>query len=313
VAHAEVIDTLSRAAVAQFRADLGTVLSRMGSYLRTLLANAHAEGGRLISDDHNRELAVKLGRGYADALRAAGYGKALGELLDAFESIAKANEKFIRDELGASFSSPNLKALARLADGSVAGLLLRGEEAGAKLREILVAGANTNAPIADLIEELRAAAGVTLNQAIVEAQTQLMAFHRDGLATESQEAGIDLFTYDGPGGDQDLITRPFCAPLVGKLVTLQDLDEMDNGDNQPKPVSRFLGGYRCRHSLSPISLEEARAMYEAEGRRAVAPGCRLALRIVSGKEDGPAYSAWLDRNRGEVKRGRVVRRKKRVA
>lgn len=307
---ADQVDALSQRAVAQLRADLRQVLERITGYLEALLKTAHQEGGKLTADAFNRELAAKLGRGYADALRTAGYDKALAKVLDAFEAIAEESSSFIADELGASYSAPNLMALTRLAEGSVDHLLLRGAEAGDKLRDIVVAGANSNAPISDLVEELSQAAGVPLNQAVVEAQTQLMAFHRDGLAVESQEAGIDLFTYEGP---EDGITRPFCDPYVGKIVTLQDLDEQDNGDNQPKPVSRFLGGYRCRHSLAPISLEEARALYESGGRSVVGPGCRLALRIVSGKEDGPAYEAWLERNRGGVVKGKVVRRKKRVA
>jgi hypothetical protein len=310
VAHADVIDTLAQSAVAAFRADLQTVVLRLRKYFASIVAKAHEESGLLVADDFNLELAAKLEAEYSAVLKRLGYDAALGDLLDAYERIAKANGTFIADRLGASFSSPNLKALARLAEGSVDHLLLRGGDAGARLREVLVVGGNSNAPVTDVLEQLAASAEVTLNQAVVEAQTQLMAFHRDSLATESQDAGIDLFTYDGP---EDGITRPFCDPFVGKIVTLQDLDEMDNGDNQPKPVSRFLGGYRCRHSLSPLSLEEAQDMYANGGRSVIGPGCRLALRIVTGKEEGPAHAAWIARNVGAVKQGKVVRRRKRVA
>lgn len=307
MAHADVIDTLAQSAVVAFRADVQTIVVRLRAYFAELAGRAHTKDGKLTADGFNLELAAKLEAGYSAVLKRLGYDAALGDLLDTYEQIAEANGVFIEDQLGASFSSPNLKALARLAEGSVDSLLLRGGAAGSKLRDILVVGANSNAPIAELVQELADSAAVTLNQAVVEAQTQLMAFHRDSIATESQDAGIDLYTYDGP---EDGITRPFCDPLVGKIVTLQDLDEMDNGDSSPKPVSRYLGGYRCRHSLSPVSLEEAQALYADAGRSAIGPGCALAMRIVTGKQEGPAAAAFMARNLGEMKRGRVVRRKK---
>lgn len=306
--HADLIDTLSQSAVVAFRADVQQIIVRLRAYLRSLPLKT--EGGRLTGDSFNAELAAKLEAGYSRLLRDLGYDKALGDLLTTFERIAQANGTFIEDRLGASYSSPNLKALARLAERGIDALLLRAGEAGSALREIVVQGSSSNAPISDLIEALAEKAGISLRQAVVEAQTQLMAFQRDGLAVESQEAGIDLYTYEGP---DDGITRPFCDPYVGKIVTLQDLDEADNGENQPKPVSRFLGGHRCRHSLAPISLEEARERYAAEGRSSVGPGCRLALRIVSGKEDGPAYEAWVARNQGSVVSGKVVRGRRRLA
>lgn len=303
---ASTIDTLIGEAGATFRRDVGEVLRRLTAYLRQLLAGAKAEGGRLTKASANLELAAKLARGYAAALREAGYDKALAGLLRSYERIAAATEGVLEDRLGESFSSPNLRALERLAERGIDDLLVRGQEAGERLREIIVHGANGNAPIADLVEKLAEAAGVTLRQAVVEAQTSLMAFHRDGLAVESQENGIDLFEYSGP---DDGIIRNFCSLYVGRIVTLQDLDEADNGD-QPRPVSRFLGGFHCRHSLSPIRLEEAVARYAAEGRRCIGPGCDLALRIVTGKQVGPAAQAFEARYLGEFKGGRVVRRRR---
>jgi hypothetical protein len=155
-----------------------------------------------------------------------------------------------------------------------------------------------------VIEDLAEVAGVSLRQAVVEAETQLMAFHREGLAVESYEAGIDLFTYDGP---DDGITRPFCERFVGRIVTLQDLDEEENGEHQPKPVSRFLGGYRCRHVLSPLPIEEAQEMVAERGARVIGPGMALARKILLQGRAGPAYSAWLKRERGSFVRGKVVR------
>lgn len=313
MAHADVIDALTGAALSQFRADLRTILQRVRGVLQAELKKAHVDAGKLKTDSFNAELAAKLEARFSAILRDAGYDGAIGELLDTFEKVQAANEVFLADRLGESLSAADTRALKRISDGTAKRLLLRGGEAGAKLREILVVGANTNAPIADLLDELAAAAGVELQKAVVEAQTQLMGFQRDALATQAEEAGVDLYTYEGPGGPDDLITRPFCAPLVGKIVTLPDLDAMDNGDGQPKPVSRFLGGYRCRHGLAPLSLEEGLAMVEREGPGVIAPGARLARKILLQGKEGPAHAAWVARNAGAVVNGKVVRRKRRTA
>jgi hypothetical protein len=308
--HADDIDRLTLEAVAQLKADLRTVATRIRRYLQELLAKADTDGGRLVSDDHNLELAAKLGREYSDTLLELGYDDAIEKLRSGFEAIAQANEAYLGDQLGESYTSPNLRALVRGADRVLDHLKGKGEDAATRLRELLVLGATSNVTIDREVGELSDAASITLNQALVEAQTSLMAFHRDSIATESQAAGVDLFTYDGP---DDAVDRPFCALLVGKIVTLQDLDDMENGDSQPKPVSRFLGGYRCRHSLSPISLEEAQALVEEQGAGVIGRGCALARQILLKGKDGPAYSDWLDRNAGEVVGGKVVRRRRRVA
>lgn len=310
MAHADVIDALTGAALSQFRADLRTILQRVRGVLQAELKKAHVDAGKLKTDSFNAELAAKLEARFSAILRDAGYDGAIGELLDTFEKVQAANQVFLKDRLGESLSAADTRALKRISDGTAKRLLLRGGEAGAKLREILVVGANTNAPIADLLDELAAAAGVELQKAVVEAQTQLMGFQRDALATQAEEAGVDLYTYEGPGGPDDLITRPFCAPLVGRIVTLPDLDAMDNGDGQPKPVSRFLGGYRCRHGLAPLSLEEGLAMVEREGPGVIAPGARLARKILLQGKEGPAHAAWVARNAGAVVNGKVVKRRR---
>ena len=303
--HETLIDNLAQGAVRRLRSDVAQTITNLRAHFAALLARAKTTGGKLEDVARNLELAAKLEVEYSAILRAAGYDGALGELLDTFESVAEANKGYIDEKLGRSYSSANLRSLSRIADGSVDRLLLRGQDAGARLRELLVTAAHTNAPVDETLRALADTAGISLRQAVVEAETQLMAFHREGLAVESYEAGIDLFDYTGP---DDGIARPFCERFVGKIVTLQDLDDEENGESQPKPVSRFLGGYRCRHVLSPLALEEAQEMVEQSGVSIIGPGMTLARKILLKGKEGPAYSAWLRRERGSFVRGRVVRR-----
>lgn len=293
----DIVDALTQAAVQRFRLDVEEIVGRLRAEFARRLAASRVSGGRLTEDDLNLELAAKLEAEWSRVLREAGYDGALGKLLDTYEQIAAANGTFIEDRLGRSYSSANLRSLGRLASGGVDRLQQRAGAAGEALREILVVGAHTNARMDDVLRKLAGAAEVSLRQAVVEAETLLMAFHRDGIAVESFDAGIDLFTYDGP---DDGITRDFCSDLVGRIVTAQDLDEMDNG-TQPRPVSRFLGGWRCRHSLSPISVEEALEMVEAQGARVIAPGARLARQILLKGKEGPAAKALrLRQHRAQV-------------
>lgn len=293
MAYSEDVDRLTTAAVKRLRADLALVVTRLRATLEERLKKAHVDGkGRLVSDDWNAELAAKLEAEFSRLLAVAGYDGALGRLQTTFEEVQAASGAWIEDRLSRSMSGAAERTLTRLVDGTLEALLLRKDSAAERLREAVVVGLKTNAQIPDLLDQLAEEAGLELRQAIVEVDTQLLGLHRDATATESQAAGIDLFTYEGP---DDGITRPFCAPMVGKITTLQDLDGMDPGPSQPRPVSRFLGGYRCRHSLAPISLEDAQAMVEEEGARAIAPESPLARSILLKGKEGPAAKAYRQR------------------
>jgi hypothetical protein len=47
-------------------------------------------------------------------------------------------------------------------------------------------------------------------------------------------------------GDARVNTRPFCLRCIGKVFTLQDIEQMDNG--QLSPVKIYAGGWNCIHS-----------------------------------------------------------------
>lgn len=293
MAYADQVDALTTAAVRHLRADLVLVVRRLRAELARRLDRAHVDGaGRLVSDDWNAELAAKLEADLSRLLEEAGYDGSIGRLRTTFAAVQEASGAWLQDRLSGSMSRSAERSLTRLVDGTLDALLLRKDAAAERLRKAVVVGLKTNAQIPDLLDDLAEEAGLELRQAIVEVDTQLMGLHRDATATESQAAGIDLYTYEGP---DDGITRPFCAPLVGRITTLQDLDAMDPGPSQPRPVSRFLGGFRCRHSLAPISLEEAQAMVKERGTRAIAPESPLARSILLRGKEGPAARSFRER------------------
>lgn len=86
-------------------------------------------------------------------------------------------------------------------------------------------------------------------QAVTEARTEMARWNRVVGATSAAQAGAELFAYLGP---LDGITRPFCRALVNKIVTIDQLGELDNGQTADSPLTSG-GGYNCRHSFQAVS------------------------------------------------------------
>jgi hypothetical protein len=83
---------------------------------------------------------------------------------------------------------------------------------------------------------------------LTEINTKISMFGRSVTASIAEEAGLTLYLYTGP---DDGLTRKFCSPLVGKVVSESQMKKLNNG--QGLPVRTGGGGYNCRHSWSPIS------------------------------------------------------------
>lgn len=103
------------------------------------------------------------------------------------------------------------------------------------------------------LPEVEAPLGALENKLRTEINTALRSFNRLVTVAQATDLGIDLFLYDGP---LDEVTRPFCEDHVNKVYSLEQLNELDNG--QGLPVAIYCGGYNCRHELLPISPEQAK-------------------------------------------------------
>ena len=95
-----------------------------------------------------------------------------------------------------------------------------------------------------LIDGTRAQARTLANTAL--GGVQRLAQH--GVAQEITDGPEALFLYIGP---EDQKTRPYCAALADKVVSLSALRSTPNAQGLPPHV--FLGGYNCRHALIPVS------------------------------------------------------------
>lgn len=85
---------------------------------------------------------------------------------------------------------------------------------------------------------------------LTETRTQLGIMGRQLTIDAGEQAGLDLFYYSGP---LDGLTRQFCIPLVDKVLSKSQVNELNNKSGLGSPL-RSGGGYNCRHSFSPISF-----------------------------------------------------------
>lgn len=78
-------------------------------------------------------------------------------------------------------------------------------------------------------------------------------FSRNIVKNQAREHGLRHFVYTGP---VDANTRPFCLQIVGHTFTMQQIEDMDNG--QTGDVFTDGGGYNCRHGWAPVTDEMAK-------------------------------------------------------
>jgi uncharacterized protein YukE len=99
-------------------------------------------------------------------------------------------------------------------------------------------------------------------------ETALATFAQTLLAAESD--ADDAFLYVGP---IDRRCRNFCLAHVGRVVTREAIDQMDNG--QMPNVFLTRGGYNCRHLWHPVKDPALAAL--ANTRRYAAPQLQSAV------------------------------------
>lgn len=142
------------------------------------------------------------------------------------------------------------------------------EDAATVIGEAMRVGITSGAELSELMDDAARIIGTTIGKVQSAVDSAIMAAGRSaiidgGKAAEDTAGEPTVYLYVGP---RDSKTRPFCAAHLRKCYTAEYLDSEDNGAEQPKPVSLYIGGYNCRHSLAPMPLSLARAKgYEVFG------------------------------------------------
>lgn len=146
----------------------------------------------------------------------------------------------------------------RIVKGQNAEVAAAFREARDEIRRAINVGTTSGSSLAALTRDVGERIDVATTKAQAAVDAAIMGAGRHAVVSAAklvaEEDGVDLvYVYVGP---QDVKTRPFCRPLVGKAVTEKTLGELDNG--QGLDVATFAGGYNCRHSWAPMSREDAR-------------------------------------------------------
>lgn len=155
-------------------------------------------------------------------------------------------------------ASARNRALAS-ATGALDGVAAAFGEGARAIRLLLDVSEVAGKPHKRLVDDVAEAIDTSFSRAKAAVETAIIGAYR-AITVAQAESGAEAtgepmgFLYDGP---EDAKIRPFCSEHVGIVYTAAALRRMDNG--QGLPVVPFAGGYRCRHRLVPIDLDQARA------------------------------------------------------
>lgn len=132
-----------------------------------------------------------------------------------------------------------------------------------EIRQAIDRGLTTSMSLSDLIDEVAGKVNASFARVASAVDTGIIGVSRTIIIEQAEASAASggeemVFKFIGP---RDSKTRPFCARYIDGYYTRAYLDQLDNGRNQPKPVSRYLGGWLCRHSLAPVP----RFLVEEEG------------------------------------------------
>ncbi len=246
-------------AAARLKRDLGPVAKRLVRVLAELMEDV----GNVTQAEALAE-AAELENQILEAMEEAGIDDVLD---DAEEEIARAAIE-AAEGLGVNTFSPSaqaaIEAVANQHMDQVADLF---GEAATDIRRIVVGAMVTGEDVEAMLGEVSEALDTTIGRAQSAVFTATQAVGRASQVATAEEILDDpVYLYTGPAGPgslpkarqnfgADSKTRPFCEKYVGRAYTLAALSVLDNGQGLPVPST--LGGYNCRHLLTPMSRTEA--------------------------------------------------------
>lgn len=176
------------------------------------------------------------------------------------EANAAAEAQDIAREVNlGDFNGNAVSQLEAIVSGQLTDITATFRAANEEIAAAMRAGITTGSNLQDVINEIANILDTTFSRAQAAADSAIMAAGRQVTLAATEQASqvtgeVYVYVYTGP---DDMKIRPFCSEHIGKAYTLGALEKLDNGDGQPKPVSAYLGGYNCRHTLSPMPLIDA--------------------------------------------------------
>lgn len=146
-----------------------------------------------------------------------------------------------------AFDAPAVRAaLARIDENFWQGKI---ERPAAQLIRENLSRALTLESLPQTIRTIKDRLETSIARATTEARTEIAIFDRFVSTQTAELGGLRKWIYLGPL--DELTRRPFCRALVGKVVSHEQMQELDNGQI-PNPLVSG-GGWNCRHRWVPMS------------------------------------------------------------
>jgi hypothetical protein len=247
VKDARLVDVLTDS----FARELATVLDLLKTRIRFLVRQLQAQDGRVIANQNNLALALRLRSDLIAALEQAGYSRlALNAVDDPLDRLAASVVKGApaRVALGAY----DVDAIAAMKELRLAQLLQVGEDVAVQLWRVTLDGVLGTRPVLDLVDDIADALDISERQARTLYDTLASTFSRQVAQIGTTGEPTEAFVYVGP---DDAKTRDFCAERVDKVFSRQAIENMDNGQLPNAMLTG--GGYNCRHQFRRVSKLDA--------------------------------------------------------
>jgi hypothetical protein len=248
------LDAIRRALLKEMQRLLGRLDQSNGKLVSTAdaLDNARRIRSQLLQVIREQGLAVIVQsseQGIVDAVDAA-----LAKTSPT-PGMSREMGKALRVSLDAEVKASIERTVSGILD-DVANVFTR---AAVQMRKAIDVGVNTGSSLQDVIAEVSQALDTSFVRASTGVDTAVRGAYTKTTVLQAERGaeavGVEMgYLYGGP---EDGKNRPFCERHVDKVYTLRALKQLKNDNGLP--VETFLGGYACRHRLSPIDLETARA------------------------------------------------------
>ncbi len=182
-----------------------------------------------------------------NVLLDSGYFQATGNLLnEGYQDAIEESFRIYQESIGENFqfAEVSLERLNSLKQLDLAQFGQLGDDFSNTMTRVLTDlqfGSITDKQAIDLLQ-----GRVTQldNFAQTWVTTGLSGVYRESSVMLASDNGLKEFIYKGP---IDTITRPFCRQHVNEIKTVDEWNQLDNG--QITPVIQFAGGFNCRHTL----------------------------------------------------------------
>lgn len=196
------------------------------------------------------EFALVNRQNIEDVLQQSGYFEIIEDYIDdqqqLINEIVKEYNLFNHQ---VQFNRLSESIIQQLQENAISLLEDGGSRASQEIYNAIFETLVTDKPLNDVLDLLPQIVEDTklLSYSGTIANTQYMTFSRTVTETINRETGWNHRLYTGP---IDLKIRPFCLKYVGHILTVNEIQKLDN-EQLPNPLVTG-GGYNCRHKWMAV-------------------------------------------------------------